>query len=455
MAVGKKPARFRPNGLLLSYKKILSAPFMNTANAVSLFERIRTPLRTLFYKSPHESLPPTQANATASRIESIDLLRGIVMVIMALDHVRVYFHYDTYFFSPTDLQHTTPGIFATRLITHLCAPTFILLAGTSAYFTAQRKTKEETAFFLLTRGAWLIVLQMTIVHFAWHFDPAFHHISSNIISTIGFSMVFLSLLIHLRLRYILLIGLVIVAGHNLLDGITFDEGSAADMIWSFFHVSKRFPLAHQYILQFNYPVIPWIGVIALGYCLGRLFDPDFSIAQRKKVITHWAVTCLVLFVVLRSLNFYGDLHPWSTQETLSKTIMSFLNLEKYPPSLDYLCLMGGISLLILAALEGRDLHKFKPITLFGNVALFYYVLHLYVIHLCAMLAVIGYGFPWQTMIFHDTLSRVSPLLKGHFGFNLFDTYLVWITIVALLYLPCQYWYDFKKRNKKKWWVSYV
>lgn len=428
---------------------------MKTIQHVSLFEKVSTPLRTLFYKVPSPLEPDTRIEASTSRIESIDLLRGIVMVIMALDHVRIYFFYGTYLFSPTDLQHTTPGIFATRLITHLCAPTFILLAGTSAYFTAKRKTKEETAFFLLTRGVWLIVLQMTIVQFAWHFDPAFHHITSNIISTIGFSMVFLSLLIRLRLRTILITGLVIVLGHNLLDGITFDEGSLGDMIWSFFHVSKRFALANQYILQFNYPVIPWIGVIALGYCLGRLFDPDFSASERKKVIINWGIACLLLFVLLRSFNFYGDLHPWSRQETISKTVMSFLNLEKYPPSLDYLCLTLGISLLILATLEGRNLDRFRPITLFGNVALFYYVLHLFVIHLCAMLAVTVYGFPWQTMIFIDTPSKVSPLLKGNFGFNLFDTYLVWICIVAMLYPACRYWHSFKKRNKTKWWVSYV
>jgi uncharacterized membrane protein len=428
---------------------------MKTIASVSLFERISTPLRTLYYKSPQETHLQPEIEVKSSRIESIDFLRGIVMVIMALDHVRIYFFYGTYFFSPTDLEQTSPGIFATRLITHLCAPTFILLAGTSAYFTAQRKSKEETAFFLLTRGVWLIALQMTIVQFAWHFDPAFHHITSNIISTIGFSMVFLSLLIRLRLRLILWIGLVIVMGHNLLDGVAFEEGSVADMIWSFFHASKRFSLGHQYILQFSYPVIPWIGVIALGYCMGRLFDPDFSLAQRKKVILNWGVTCLIVFVVLRSLNIYGDLHPWSQQDTLSKTIMSFLNLEKYPPSLDYLCLTLGISLILLGLLEGRDLQGFKPITTFGNVALFYYVLHLFVIHLFAMLAVTAYGFPWHTMVFLDSPSKGSSLLKGNFGFNLFDTYLVWIFIVAMLYPPCKYWYSFKKKNKSKWWVSYV
>ncbi|QHT65246.1 DUF1624 domain-containing protein [Rhodocytophaga rosea] len=217
-----------------------------------------------------------------NRIESIDLLRGIVMILMALDHVRSYFHFDSLIFSPTDLQHTTVALFATRLITHLCAPTFIFLAGASAYFIAQRKTLKDTTLFLLTRGIWLILLQLTLIRFAWNFDPAFHFNSSNIISTIGFCMIVLSLLIYLPLKIILIIGLLLVVGHNALDNISFQSGSAWDIVWSFLHVRKLYLLSNNYTFLFLYPIIPWVGVMALGYCLGSLYAPSNPVEKKKK-----------------------------------------------------------------------------------------------------------------------------------------------------------------------------
>lgn len=389
------------------------------------------------------------------RIESIDVLRGLVMIIMALDHVRIYFFAGTYLFSPTDLQHTTPAIFVTRLITHLCAPTFILLAGTSAYFIAQRKSKSEAAFFLFTRGLWLIALQLTLVHFAWHFDPAFHHITSNIISTIGFSMIFLSLLLHFNFKIILFIGALIVCGHNAFDSVSFAEGSLADMLWSFFHVAKLFPLANDYSLQFTYPLVPWIGVMTLGYCLGRLYDADFAPAVRRRALLWLGCGSLLLFVALRAINGYGDLYPWSHQETVTKTIMSFLKVEKYPPSLDFLCATLGVAMLLLRGLESKARDWMKPVSLFGNVALFYYVLHILVIHTLALIAVVAAGHPASTMIFKVSPGKASPLLVGKFGLTLPGTYALWIGVVVILYPACVYWHELKKRNKAKWWVSYV
>jgi uncharacterized membrane protein len=399
-----------------------------------------------------EPAPPAH---TRSRIESIDLLRGIVMVIMALDHVRGYFHFETFLFSPTDLQHTTPALFATRLITHLCAPTFIFLAGTSAYFIARRKTVKEASFFLVTRGVWLIVLQLTLIRFAWNFDPAFHYNSSNIISTIGFCMIALSLLIHLQLRTVLIIGLIMVLGHNALDGISFENGSAWDVAWSFLHVKKVYALSNDYSFLFLYPFIPWTGVMALGYCLGSLYDQRYALEKRKNIILQIGMLCLFFFLVLRVLNVYGDPVPWSYHQELSITIMSFLNLEKYPPSLLFLCLTLGISLTVLGILEGRNLKRWSPITVFGKAPLFYYVLHIVVIHALALVAVVWLGYPWQTMIFIGSPNQASPLLKGSYGFSLEQVYLLWIFVVALLYPLCEYWDRVKGRNKKKWWVSYV
>jgi uncharacterized membrane protein len=391
---------------------------------------------------------------TTSRIESIDFLRGIVMVIMALDHVRAYLHYDSFLFSPTDLQHTTPALFATRLITHLCAPAFILLAGTSAYFISQSKTLNETSFFLLSRGLWLIVLQLTVIRFAWNFDIALHYNSSNIISTIGFSMIILSMLIHLRLKLIFIFGLVMIIGHNALDKITF-ENPFLDVIWSFLHTRKSFIFNDNYSFLFVYPIVPWVGVMSLGYCLGSLYTTSISSSERKKRLYQLGISSLAAFLLLRLINVYGDPLPWSHHQHLSTTIMSFFNLEKYPPSMLFLCLTVGISLILLGFLEGRNLEFWKPITLFGKVALFYYVLHILLIHLMAVVAVLYQGYPFHIMIFIGSNNQASPLLKGKFGFSLPQIYALWIFIVIMLYPFCTWWKQFKSNNKSKWWVSYL
>lgn len=387
----------------------------------------------------------------ASRIESIDLLRGIVMIIMAIDHVRDYFLVDAYAFSPTDVQQTTAGLFFTRWITHLCAPTFIFLAGCSAYFIRQRKTVKETSFFLFTRGLWLFVLQMTIIRFMWNFDPLFHYNSQTIISIIGLCMMILAVLVYLPFRAILIIGLVMVFGHNAFDGITFVSGTAAEVIWSFLHTPKNFDLGNGYIFNVIYPLIPWVGVMALGYCMGSLYSADYSPELRKKILLILGNASILLFIVLRWTNLYGDLHPWSEQTDVTHTLLSFLNVEKYPPSLLYLAVTLGISLLLLALMEGKDLSRWKPVTLFGKVALFYYVLHVLVIHLMAMVVAVMTGYPWQSMILTGSVSK----RPSEFGYNLGGMYVVWAAIVLLLYPLCVYWNALKIRNKKAWWVSYV
>ncbi len=391
----------------------------------------------------------------ASRVESIDMLRGIVMIIMAIDHVRDYFHFDAFLYSPVDVNQTSASLFLTRWITHLCAPTFIFLAGVSAYFIAQKKTIHETSFFLLTRGMWLVLLQLTLIRFAWNFDPAFHYNSNTIISIIGICMIVLSGLIYLRMKTIFIIGIVLVVGHNLLDGISFEEGSVADVLWSFLHVNKSFDFGGGYSFTFLYPVIPWVGVMALGYCFGLLYHPDYSSRKRKKVIIDLGTLCLLVFVIMRAINMYGDPLPWSKQTEAGATIMSFFNLQKYPPSMLYLLVTLGISLLLLGVLEGRNLKRWKPVTLFGNVALFYYVAHVFLIHLLAVVAAVFTGFPLYAMIFSASLAKGNPLLNGSYGFSLWMVYLVWIVVVLLLYPLCVYWNNFKIRNKKKWWVSYV
>lgn len=395
------------------------------------------------------------ARDSVNRIGSIDLLRGLVMIIMALDHVRGYLHFDSLVISPTDIQQTSPGLFITRLITHLCAPTFIFLAGTSAYFIAKRKSARDTSFFLVTRGLWLIALQVTLIRFAWNFDPGFHYNSSNIISTIGFCMIALSVLIHLPLKAIVVTGLLMVVGHNALDTVSFENGSVADVLWSFLHARKFYTLDNNYSFLFLYPFIPWAGVMALGYCLGNLYDRNYSPEKRKRTLLSIGITSLIIFFALRWLNVYGDPVPWSWQQHPGVTVMSFFNVEKYPPSLLFLCLTLGISLTLLGILEGKNLKSWQPITLFGKVPLFYYVIHVFAIHLLALLAVVFLGYPWQAMIFIGSSAHASPLLEGKFGFTLVEVYILWVSIVFFLYPLCLYWDSFKTRNKHTWWVSYV
>jgi uncharacterized membrane protein len=214
-------------------------------------------------------------------------------------------------------------------------------------------------------------------------------------------------------------------------------------------------MSHDYTFLFLYPIIPWVGVMALGYCLGRLYDVDYSVERRKRVLLQLGATCLVCFFILRCINIYGDPLPWTVQWEAGKTMLSFFNVEKYPPSLLFLCLTLGIALVLLGVLEGRNLNRSRPIILFGKVALFYYVVHIFVIHAVAMGAATLAGYPWQTMVFIGSSAKPSPLLVGNFGFRLGPIYIIWISVILFLYPFCMWWSSFKVRNKAKWWVSYV
>jgi uncharacterized membrane protein len=409
---------------------------------------------TISSRSETMALPETFTRNN-NRISSVDFLRGMVMIIMALDHVRGYLHFDSFLFSPTDLQHTTPALFGTRVLTHLCAPTFILLAGTSTYFVAQRKGLKYTSFFLVTRGLWLIVLQFTLIRFAWNFDPLFHYNSSNIISTIGFCMIGLAALIHLRLRAIFIIGLLIVFEHNTLDKISFEPGSTWDVVWSFLHVRKLYLLENDYSFLFLYPFLPWVGVMMLGYCLGSLYNKEYHPEERKPLLLSIGCASLCLFLLFRWINYYGDPVPWTFQDSGILTIMSFLNVEKYPPSLLFLTLTLGLSISLLAVLEGKAHSVLNSVSVIGKVPMFYYVMHIFVIHIVALVLVCIAGYPWQTMIFVGSAGSPSPLLKGKFGLTLGQIYFCWMSIILLLFPLCGWWLRFKTRNKNEWWVSYV
>lgn len=388
---------------------------------------------------------------TSYRIESIDLLRGLVMILMALDHVRDYFHSGALLYEPTDLSQTNIILFFTRWITHFCAPVFMFLSGTSAYLVGKRKGKKALARFLLTRGLWLIFLEFTVVNFGWYFNFPFPSIDFLVIWALGFSMIALAGFIYLPLPWILGIGLAMVFGHNLLDKIQVPGNDIDSILWSLFHQSNFYQF-DGFTLFVGYPVVPWIGVMALGYCLGKLYEPETDAAKRKKLLLWMGATAVVLFVLIRYTNAYGDMSPWQHQNSRSFTFLSFLNVSKYPPSLLYLLITLGPALLFLAFTEKSGLWLSGKIKVIGRVPMFYYLVHLYLIHLAALFATYFCGHTPGDMILTGWIA-FQPQLKGY-GFSLGTTYVVWLVIVIILYFLCR-WYDRYKRSHQQWWLSYL
>ena len=393
-------------------------------------------------------------NGKKKRIESIDLLRGIVLVIMALDHVRDYFHADQFLYDPTDMAQTNAPVFFTRWITHFCAPVFVFLAGTSAFLVGERKTKKELSSFLLKRGLWLMLLETIVINFAWSFNPSYPFFRLQVIWVLGLAMVILSVLIYLPPKIILVIGLLILFGHNLLDNIHATGNSLNDFLWGVLHERKRFTIGGR-IIATGYPIISWMGIMSLGYCFGSLYKKGMDAAVRKKYMLILGGAAILLFLLLRGINMYGDMKPWSPQSSFLLTICSFLNVTKYPPSLLYSLMTLGPALIVLALLE-KPLNRLETMIIrIGRVPLFFYILHLFLIHLLAMVAVVLSGRPWTDMISITNINaKDSPWLKGY-GFSLAGTYLVWILVVALLYPLCKWYDNYKTNHKEKWWLSYL
>lgn len=386
----------------------------------------------------------TRASATtahaAARVRSIDILRGLVMVLMALDHVRDFF--TDVRFDPLDLSQTSAPLFLTRWITHFCAPTFVFLAGVSAYLMARRCTRAELSRFLFTRGLWLVVLEVTLMSLVWTFNVRYDHgLFLQVIWAIGVSMIVLAALVHLQVPEIAAYSIVMILGHNLLDGIEPQSLGLWAPLWSLLHVSGA--IEHAFVA---YPLIPWIAVMSLGYCAGGLFE----IEQRRR--TQW-LTCLgaaslTLFVLLRTPNVYGDPGDWTLQDTTLRTLLSFVNVQKYPPSLQYLLLTLGVGLLLLAAFESARGKFSEVLRTFGRVPLFFYVLHIALAHLVA--GVIAFAMGFGTALLSDDMFT----LPQAWGFGLPVVYLAWALVAATLYPACR-WFAAVKRRRDDWWLSYL
>jgi uncharacterized membrane protein len=329
----------------------------------------------------------------------------------------------------------------------------MFLAGTSAFLTGQRKTKKELSGFLLKRGLWLILLELTVVNFGWNFDIGFNNIYFITIWALGVSMIILAGLIHLPKKLILLIGIVLVFGHNLFDSVHITGNNLPAFGWALLHDQAFFNWHGKNVLV-GYPLLPWIGIMALGYCLGNLYTPVFSAAKRKKMLLLLGSSAIVLFILLRLLNVYGDPHPWSHQPTAMYTFLSFINVNKYPPSLLYALMTLGSALLFLAITENVNGAAVKIVSIYGRVPMFYYLLHIFIIHI-ATLAAAGLftTFSWHVWILKEPLWFTKTLVG--YGFSLGAVYLIWLAIVIGVFPLCK-WYDkYKTNHKEKWWLSYL
>lgn len=389
----------------------------------------------------------------STRIESIDVLRGLAMVIMALDHVRDYFHYGSFFNNPTNLDTTNSILFFTRFITHNCAPAFVFLAGTSAFLYGSKKSKPELSKFLLTRGIWLVFLEIVVNSFIWTFDTTYSMLILQVIWAIGLSMITLSFLIYLPKKGLLIIGFILVTGHNLLDSIVVQGNSFKSVIWYILHQRTQIILDGNQIVSIVYPIIPWIGLLALGYCFGTLYKRDFDPKLRKKWLVGLGSGAIILFYIVRGINDYGDPIPWSIQKNTTFTIMSFFNVTKYPPSLVYFLITIGPAMLFLYVIEPVKNKVTDFFLVFGRVPLFYYFLHMIVIHSFAIFGIMIFGGNWRDMILTSEVFINKSL--SDYGYSLFVVYLVWIAVVLLLYPLSKKYMLYKARNKDKWWLSYL
>jgi uncharacterized membrane protein len=381
------------------------------------------------------------------RLDSIDLLRGLAMVVMALDHVRDFF--TNVRFDPLDLSQTTPYLFFTRWVTHHCAPAFVFLAGTGAYLYLSRgRTKNDLSKFLLSRGLWLVFLELSVVRFAWLFNLDYSFVFVQVIWVIGWSMVALSALVFLPRGVLGLVCIGMIALHNLADTINPSTFGPFAWLWQILHVQGTMTWDDGNIFFVIYPLIPWIGVMGAGYLFGSIPLQEEMVRRRKMYTIGFIL--MAGFIFLRALNVYGDPHPWSVQNNHVNTLLSFINTEKYPPSLLYLMMTLGPAIAILPFLERWEGRLANFITVFGRVPLFYYVLHLYVIHVLALIAARHFLGTFRFLV-----SNVPPeAFPAAYGFPLWVIYLIWIGVVLLLYFPCKWYADFKRKSKNPL-ISYL
>ena len=388
------------------------------------------------------------------RIDSIDLLRGLVMIIMALDHTRDFFHKQGMTGDPLDLATTTPLLYFTRWITHFCAPVFVFLTGSSIWFQGLRKNKRQLSMFILKRGLWLVFVEIFIMSFAFTFDIHFGLIAFQTIWSIAISMIILGLMIWLPFPVIFAVGALIVLGHNSLDYYEAHFKSQPGWMYSLVHIPGFYKLWDGHNLLILYPFLSWSGLMMLGYCFGKLFL-SLEGKQRRNMLLWLGVGTIALFAFVRAFNGYGDPLHWSTQKNGLYTFLSFMNVQKYPPSLLYTCATIGPAILFLA-LAGHVTNAFtRFITVYGRVPFFYYILHFYWIHILCMIFFFTRGHSFAEGVHHNVQGFLPNFIIPGEGYSLGVVYLVWLFVIISLYPLCKWFSEYKLKHREKWWLSYL
>ena len=362
------------------------------------------------------------------------------MALMALDHTRDFFTVSGW--NPRDVAD--PALFLTRWITHFCAPTFMLLAGLAAHlYGARGRSVGEISRFLVTRGFLLILIEFTLVRVGWTFSFGFDQLTAGVIWAIGASMIALAALVYLPRIAIAAAAAGLIAGHNLLDGIRAEDLGSASWIWHFLHQPGLVRLGNGATVFVLYPIIPWIGVMAAGYALGPVMELEAE--SRHRLLLRLGAAITAAFVLLRATNLYGDPAPWTMQETWFATALSFLNCEKYPPSLLFLMMTLGPAVMLLAALENVRGRFVQWLTTFGRVPFFFYVTHIYLIHGLAIVFALVVTYPHSGFVSRDE-TAVALGLPG--------VYVIWLFVLIFLYPACRWFAELKQSHAERWW-SYL
>jgi uncharacterized membrane protein len=372
------------------------------------------------------------------------------MIIMALDHVRDLMHTTAITNQPTDLNTTTPALFFTRWITHLCAPTFVFLSGVAAFLS--RKSRDDvqaTRRFLITRGLWLLVVEFTLVNFGLWFDIHFKLFLFSVIATIGVGFIVLSLLLDCSAKTMAIIGLTILFLHNLAPLVPLGETSVFKKILMPLFSPMAYPGAGGRLLVISYPPVPWLGIMLIGFASGRFFE--WETQQQKPLFLKLGIASIGLFILFRFINIYGDAVPWAQQKNSLFSLLSFINVTKYPPSLDFSLLFLGVMFLILAGIQGIKNKWTEVVCVFGKVPLFYFVVHWYIIHPLVFLLVWLQGFKSSDLIFGFNFGRP----KSGSGLELWAIYLIWLAIVTAMYPLCKWYGQYKEKHKEKKWLRYL
>lgn len=386
------------------------------------------------------------ADSGRARLESIDVVRGLIMILMALDHTRDFFAIPGQ--NPTDLGNASAGLFLTRWVTHFCAPVFFLLTGTGAYLALRRRSRSELAHFLFTRGLWLIFLETVVVRcIAYQFNADYRVTMLLVLWALGWSMIVLSTLVRLPASLVTALGALLIVGHNLFDSVKW-----ASPLWSILHSPGFVVSTPNYVVFAAYPLVPWVGVTAVGYGLGQVYR--WSTERRRAFLLRLGFGLSLAFLAFRGINAYGDPSHWVRQKTALFTVLSFLNTTKYPPSLLFLLMTLGPAMILLWSVDRATPRLLRPVLLIGKVPLFYYVLHFMLIHLLAVATCyVRYGSA-HWMFESPDLGQYPFSAPPGWGYSLPVVYLIWTLVVVAMYPLCR-WFAALKQRRSDPWLSYL